>query len=74
MPQTCTSIFRLLDDYKLKIDAKETLAEIWRFFKNSPMRLRIYMKETHSDKEFDFLTENKKTNYVKLLKKTLRAR
>ena len=74
MPQTCTCIFRLLDDYKLKIDAKETLAEIWRFFKNCPMRLHIYMKETLSGKEFDFLTENKKTNYVKLLKKPHRAR
>ena len=32
------------------------------------------MKETLSAKEFDSLTEKKKKNYVKLLKKTCRTR
>ena len=53
---------------------EQILIELWRFFKNSPKRLHIYIKVTLSAKEFDSLTENKKKNYVKLLKKTCRSR
>ena len=45
----------------------ETLIELWRFFKNCPKRLHIYIKVTLSAKEFDSLTEKKKKNYLKLL-------
>ena len=62
------------DDYKLIRNAEKILIELWRFFKNSLKRLHIYMKVTLSDKEFDSLTEKKKKNYIKLLKKTCRTR
>ena len=47
------------DDYKFIRNAEEILIELWRFFKNSPKRLHIYMKVTFSAKEFDSLTEKK---------------
>ena len=50
------------------------MIELWRFFRNSPKRLHIYMKVTLSAKEFDSVTEKKKKNYVKFLKKTCRTR
>ena len=50
------------------------MIELWRFFRNSPKRLHIYMKVTLSAKEFDSVTEKKKKNYVKILKKTCRTR
>ena len=58
------------DDYKLMRNVEKILIELSRFFKNSPKILNIYMKVTLSVKEFDSLTENKKKNDVKLLKKT----
>ena len=62
------------DDYKVIRNVEEILTELWRFFKNPPKRLHIYMKLSLSAKEFDSLTEKKKKNYVKLLKKTYRTR
>ena len=62
------------DHYKFIKNVEEILIELWRFFKNSPKRLHIYMKVTLSVKEFDSLAEKKKKNYVKLLKKTCRTR
>ena len=53
---------------------KETLIELWRFFKNSLKRLHIHIKVTLSAQEVDSLTEKKKKNYAKLLKKTCRTR
>ena len=44
-------------DYKFIKNAEEILIEYWRFFKNSPKRLHIYMKATLSAKEFYSLTE-----------------
>ena len=61
------------DDYKFKRKADEILIELWRFFKNSPKRLQIYMV-TFSAKEFDSLAEKKKKNYIKPPKKTCRTR
>ena len=55
------------DHYKFIKNVEEILIELWRFFKNSPKRLHIYMKVTLSVKEFDSLAEKKKKNYVKLL-------
>ena len=62
------------DDYKFIQNVEEILIELWRFFKNTPKRLHIYIKVTLSAKEFDSLTEKKKKNYVKLLKKICRTR
>ena len=62
------------DDSKLIRNAEEISIELWRVFKSSPKRLHIYMKVTLSTKEFDSLTERKKKNYVKRLKKTCRTR
>ena len=62
------------DRYQFIRNAEEISIELGRFFKNSPKRLHIYMKVTLSTKEFDSLTEKKKKNYVKLLKKTCRTR
>ena len=62
------------DHYKFIKNVEEILIELWRFFKNSPKRLHIYMKVTLSVKEFDSLAEKKKKNYVKLLQKTCRTR
>ena len=49
------------DDYKFIRNTEGILIQIliWRFFKNSPKRLHIYMKVTFSAKEFDSLTEKK---------------
>ena len=62
------------DDYKFIRNVEKILIELWRFFKNSPRRLHIYMNVTLSAKEFDSLIEKKKKNYVTLLKKTCRTR
>ena len=62
------------DDYKFIRNAEEISIELWRVFKTSPKRLHICMKVTLSTKEFDSLTEKKKKNYVKRLKKTCRTR
>ena len=62
------------DGYKFIRKVEEILIELWRFFKNPPKRLHIYMMVTLSAKEFDSFTEKKKKNYVKLLKKTFRTR
>ena len=59
------------DNYKFIRNVEDILIELWRFFKNSPTRLHTYMKVTLSAKKFDSLTEKKKKNYVKLLKKTI---
>ena len=60
------------DDYKFIRNVEEILIELQRFFRNSPKRLHIYIKVTVNAKEFDSLTEKKKKNYVKLLKKICR--
>ena len=62
------------DDSKLIRNAEEISIGFWRVFKSSPKRLHIYKKVTLSSKEFDSLTERKKKNYVKRLKKTCRTR
>ena len=62
------------DDYKSIRNAEEILIELSKIFKTSPKTLHIYVKVTLSTKEFDSLTEKKKKNYVKRLKKTCRTR
>ena len=61
------------DDYKFKRKADEILIELWRFFKNSPKILQIYLV-TFSAKGFDSLAEKKKKNYMKPPKKACRTR
>ena len=53
---------------------EKTLLQLWKFFKNSPKRLKIYIKTALSMRDFDTLPAKRKTNIVKRVKKTCRTR
>ena len=53
---------------------EENLIEIWKFFKNSSKRLKICVKTTLKCKQFDSLSNKRKKNIVKKVKKACRTR
>ena len=53
---------------------EKTLLQLWKFFKNSPKRLKIYIKTALSMRDFDTLPAKRKKNIVKRVKKTCRTR
>ena len=49
---------------------EKTLLQLWKFFKNSPKRLKIYIKTALSMRHFNTLPAKRKKNIVKKVKKT----
>ena len=62
------------DDYKFIRSVEEILIELWRFFKKLSQEIAYIHEGKSRSKEFDSVTEKKKKNYVKLLKKTCRTK
>ena len=62
------------DDYKFINSLEETLLNLWKFFKNSPKRLKIYIRIALSCKDFDKMTKKGQKKMVKRLKKACRTR
>ena len=62
------------DDYKFINSLEETLLNLWKFFKNSPKRLKIYIRIALSCKDFDKITKKGQKKMVKRLKKACRTR
>ena len=48
---------------------EKTLLQLWKFFKNSPKRLKIYIKTALSMRDLDTLLAKRKKNIVKRVKK-----
>ena len=53
---------------------EKTLLQLWKFFKNSPRRLKIYIKTALSMCDFDTLPTKRKKNIAKRVKKFCRTR
>ena len=53
---------------------EKPLLQLWKFFKNSPKRLKIYIKTALSMRDFDILPAKRKENIVKRFKKACRTR
>ena len=62
------------DDFKVIRNFEENLIELWKFFKNSPKRLKIYVRVALKSKEFDALLNKRKKNVAKKMKKACRTR
>ena len=62
------------DEFKFMRNFEENLIEIWKFFKNSSKRLKMYVKTTLKCKQFDSLSNKRKKNIVKKVKKACRTR
>ena len=62
------------DDYKFINSLEETLLNLWKFFKNSPKRLKIYIRIALSCQNFDKMTKKGQKAMVKKLKKACRTR
>ena len=62
------------DDYRFINSFEETLLNLWKFFKNSPKRLKIYIRIALSCKDFDKMTKKGQKRMVKRLKKACRTR
>ena len=62
------------DEFKFIRNFEENLIEIGKFFKNSSKRLKIYVKTTLKCKQFDSLSNKRKKNIVKEVKKACRTR
>ena len=52
---------------------EKTLLQLWKFLKNSPKRLKIYIKTALSMRDFDTLPAKRKKNIVKRVKKACRT-
>ena len=62
------------DEFKFIRNFEENLIELWKFFKNSSKRLKIYVTTTLKSKEFDMLSSKRRKNIVKKMKKACRTR
>ena len=61
------------DEFKFIRNFEENLNELWKIFKNSSKRLKIYVTTTLKSKEFDVVKQAKE-NIVKKMKKACRTR
>ena len=62
------------DDYKFINSFEENLIKLWKFFKNSSKRLKIYVRIALKCKEFDTMSNKRQKNIVKRVKKACRTR
>ena len=53
---------------------EKTFLQLWKLFKNSPKRLKIYIKTALSMRDFNTLPPKRKKNIVKKVKKACRTR
>ena len=62
------------DDYKFINSFEENRIKLWKFFKNSSKRLKIYLRIALKCKEFDTMSNKRQKNIVKRVKKACRTR
>ena len=62
------------DDYKFINSFEENRIKLWKFFKNSSKRLKIYVRIALKCKEFDTMSNKRQKNIVKRVKKACRTR
>ena len=62
------------DDYKFIRSFEQNLIELWKSFKNSPKRLKIYIRVALKSKEFDTMSNNRQKKIAKKVKKACRTR
>ena len=62
------------DDYKFINSFEKNLIELWKFFKNSSKRLKIYVRIALKCKEFDTMSNKRQKSIVKRVKKACRTR
>ena len=62
------------DDYIFINSFEENLIKLWKFFKNSSKRLKIYVRIALKCKEFDTMSNKRQKNIVKGVKKACRTR
>ena len=62
------------DELKFIQNFEKTLLDLWKFFKNSPKRLKVYIKVTLEVKTFDTMSKKQKKKLVKKVKKACRTR
>ena len=61
-------------DYKFINSFEENLIKLWKFYKNSSKRLKIYVRIALKRKEFDTMSNKRQKNIVKRVKKACRTR
>ena len=59
------------DDYTFIRSFEENHIELWKFFKNSTNRLKIYIRVALKSKEFDTMSNNRQKKIVTKVKKSL---
>ena len=62
------------DDYKFINSFEEVLIELWKYFKNSPKRLKVYIRTALKCKEIDTMSKQGQKKLVKKMKKACRTR
>ena len=53
---------------------EKTMLELWTFFKNSPKRLKTYIKTTLEARNFDQMSKRQKKQLVRKVKKAVKTR
>ena len=53
---------------------EKTMLDLWTFFKNSPKRLKTYIKTTLEARNFDQMTKRRKKQLVRKVKKAVKTR
>ena len=61
------------DELKFIKDFKLTMIQLWKFLKNSPKRLKIYIKTATACKNYDNLSKHKKKHVVRTIKNVVRT-
>ena len=62
------------DALKFIQEFEKTMLDLWTFFKNSPKRLKTYIKTTLEARNFDQMTKRRKKQLVRKVKKAVKTR
>ena len=62
------------DEYHFVSSFENTMIELWKFFKNSTKRLKIYIRVALDYKDFNSLSKRRQKTTVKTVKKACRTR
>ena len=62
------------DAFKFIQEFEKTMLDLWTFLKNSPKRLKTYIKTTLEARNFDQMSKRQKKKFVRKVKKAVRTR
>ena len=62
------------DAFKFIQEFEKTMLDLWTFFKNSPKRLKTYIKTKLEGRNFDQMSKRQKEKLVRKVKKIVRTK